>query len=91
MSKNQIVRGTQDEVPFIEVNKDTVYKRYENKTFEEDGILINEYKEEQIPKDVFISSLLRSEDFTGLTMIVSTLMSEIDTLQSKINEMKEGS
>ena len=82
----QGVRGTQKQVPYIEVNKDTVYVRTNIKRVEEDGFKGWEYDEEQYSKDEFIELIsnknkeliqeneLNKQAIAELTLLLSTML-----------------
>jgi len=73
----------------IEVNVDTVYLRWdEEQILDSNNELIGfKYDEEQYSIKVFIETLSSKEDVGMLSMMISMLMGEIDTLNNKINKL----
>ena len=84
------IRGTQEHVPAVEVNIDTVYIRSNIKRIEEEDFKGWEYDEVQYDKNKYIEQLTNEEDAGMLALIVSMLMSEVDMLKSEIESIKEG-
>lgn len=80
----QGVRGTQKQVPYIEVSKDTVYVRTNIERVEEDEFKGWQYDEIQYEKNEYISKLTNEEDTGLLALLVSLLMTEIDMLKSMV-------
>lgn len=80
----QGVRGTQKQVPYIEVNKDTVYVRTNIERVEEDEFEGWQYDEIQYEKNEYISKLTNEEDTGLLALLVSLLMTEVDMLKSVV-------
>lgn len=76
----------------IEVNVDTVYVRWdEQKWFNEDGELAGfEYYELQYEIKKFMESLASEESLGMVAMMVSILMGEIDTLNSRLTLLEGG-
>lgn len=77
-------RGTQETVPDVEVNVDTVYIRTNITKIEEEDFNGWEYDEVQYDKNEFIETLTRQEDSGMLALMVSMLMSEVDMLKSMV-------
>ena len=82
------IRGTQEHVPAVEVNIDTVYIRSNIKRIEEEDFKGWEYDEVQYDKNKYIEQLTNEEDAGMLALMVSMLMSEVDMLKSKIKELE---
>lgn len=80
----QGVRGTQKQVPYIEVSKDTVYVRTNIERVEEDEFKGWQYDEIQYEKNEYISKLTNEEDTGLLALLVSLLMTEVDMLKSMV-------
>ena len=80
----QGVRGTQKQVPYIEVSKDTVYVRTNIERIEEDEFKGWQYDEIQYEKNEYISKLTNEEDTGMLALLVSLLMTEVDMLKSMV-------
>ena len=80
----QNVRGTQEQVPVIEVSKDTVYVRTNIERIEEDEFKGWQYDEIQYEKNEYISKLTNEEDTGLLALLVSLLMTEVDMLKSMV-------
>ena len=80
----QGVRSTAKQVPYIEVNKDTVYVRNDIKRVEEDEFEGWQYDEIQYEKNEYISKLTNEEDTGLLALLVSLLMTEVDMLKSMV-------
>ena len=86
----QNVKGSQENVPQIEVNIDTVYIRSNIKRIETEDFSGWEYNEIQYELREYISKLANEEDSSMLALMVSMLMSEVDMLKSKIQILKGG-
>lgn len=80
----QGVRGTQKQVPYIEVSKDTVYVRTNIERIENDEFVGWQYDEIQYEKNEYISKLTNEEDTGLLALLVSLLMTEVDMLKSMV-------
>lgn len=70
------VRGTQNEVPEIEVNIDTVYIRSNITRIEEDNFTGWEYDEEQINKDEYICSIAKENLLLKTQILASSERSD---------------
>ena len=86
----QGVRSTAKQVPYIEVNKDTVYVRNDIKRVEEDEFEGWQYDEIQYGLQEYIESLTSSSDTESIAMLLSVLMGEIDFLRSRIDALEGG-
>lgn len=86
----QNVKGSQENVPQIEVNIDTVYIRSNIKRIETEDFIGWEYDEVQYELREYISKLANEEDSSMLALMVSMLMSEVDMLKSEIQILKGG-
>lgn len=75
------VRGTQNFVPSVEVDVDTVYIRSEIERVEEIDFSGWQYNEIQYNKNEYIEQLANENDTGMLALIVSVLMSEVDMLK----------
>ena len=82
------IRGTQEHVPAVEVNIDTVYIRSNIKRIEEEDFKGWEYDEVQYDKNKYIEQLTNEEDAGILALIVSMLMSEIDMLNFRVSQLE---
>lgn len=80
----QGVRGTQETVANIEVNKDTVYIRSNVQRIETDEFTGWQYDEVQYNKNEYIEKLTNEDDSGMLALMVSLLMTEVDMLKSII-------
>lgn len=80
----QGIRGSQKQVPQVEVNKDTVYVRSNIERIEEDEFTGWQYNEVQYKKDEYIENLTNEEDASMLALMVSMLIAEVDMLKSMI-------
>ena len=78
------VRGTQESVPQIEVNVDTVYLRTDIKRIEEDDFVGWEYNEVQYHIREYIESLSHESDVGVMALMISLLMAEVDMLKSMV-------
>lgn len=86
------VRGSQKEVPKIEVNVDTVYIRTNVQEVNEDGLKSWEYDEEQIPKDEFIKKIQLEKDEQVLELkqeqvVLNRLTADNSTAQQELLEL----
>lgn len=82
------IRGTQEHVPVVEVNIDTVYIRSNIKRIEEEDFKGWEYDEVQYDKNKYIEQLTNEEDAGILALMVSMLMSEIDMLNFRVSQLE---
>ena len=82
------IRGTQEHVPAVEVNIDTVYIRSNIKRIEEEDFTGWEYDEVQYDKNKYIEQLTNEEDAGMLALMVSMLMSEIDMLNFRVSQLE---
>ena len=82
------IRGTQEHVPVVEVNIDTVYIRSNIKRIEEEDFKGWEYDEVQYDKNKYIEQLTNEEDAGMLALIVSMIMSEIDMLNFRVSQLE---
>ena len=82
------IRGTQEHVPAVEVNIDTVYIRSNIKRIEEENFTGWEYDEVQYDKNKYIEQLTNEEDAGMLALMVSMLMSEIDMLNFRVSQLE---
>ena len=79
------VKGTQDVVKPIEVNVDTVYVRTNIVRIETEDFVGWEYDEHQFSIRDYIQNLTNNEDTQSIAMLLSILMSEVDTLRSRVD------
>lgn len=86
----QNVRGTQEQVPVIEVSKDTVYVRTNIERIEEDEFKGWEYNEIQYGLQEYIENLTLSSDTESIALLLAMLMSEIDYLKDRIEALERG-
>ena len=86
----QNVRGTQEQVPSIEVSKDTVYVRTNIERIEEDKFKGWEYDETQYGLQEYIENLTLSSDTESIALLLAMLMSEIDYLKDRIEALEGG-
>ena len=86
----QGVRGTQEQVPVIEVSKDTVYVRSDIKRVEEIDFSGWEYNEIQYGLQEYIENLTLSSDTESIALLLAMLMSEIDYLKDRIEALEGG-
>ena len=84
------VRGSQKLVKQIEVNVDTVYVRSNIRRVETEDFTGWEYDEEQYPAKEYIEKLTNSDDTQSIAMLISMIMSEVDFLGVRIENL-EGS
>ncbi len=75
-------------MPSVEVNVDTVYVRSNIKRIEEENFTGWEYDEVQYGKNKYIEQLTNEEDVGILALVLSMLMSEIDMLNFRINQLE---
>ena len=87
MKVYQNVRGSQKQVPQVEVNKDTVYIRSNIVRIEEEDFVGWEYNEVQYNKDKHIEKLTNEEDLGAMAMLLSITLSEVDMLKMMIGGM----
>ena len=80
----QGIRGSQKQVPQVEVNKDTVYVRSNIERIEEEDFRGWQYDEVQYNKDKYIEKLTNEEDLGAMAMLLSMTLSEVDLLKSMI-------
>ena len=90
MKVYQGVRGTQEQVPTIEVYKDTVYVRNAIKMVEEDDFSGWEYNEIQYGLQEYIENLTLSSDTESIALLLAMLMSEINYLKDRIETLDGG-
>ena len=83
------IRGTQEHVPAVEVNIDTVYIRSNIKRIEEEDFTGWEYDEVQYDKNEYIEKLANEDDASMLALIISLLMAEIDMLNARVSQLEE--
>ena len=76
------VQGSQETIPSIEVNVDTVYIRTNVVRIETEDFTGWQYDETQYSTREYIELLINQEDGGMLAMMVSMLMSEVDMLKS---------
>lgn len=86
----QNVRSTAKQVPYIEVNKDTVYVRNDIKRVEEDEFNGWEYDEVQYGLQEYIENLTLSSDTESMASLLAMLMSEIDYLKDRVDALEGG-
>jgi hypothetical protein len=84
------VRGTMETVPNIEVNTDTVYIRSNIKTISEENFKGWEYDETEYGIREYISSLTNTDDIGNIAMLLTLLMSEIDSIKVRLNKLDGG-
>lgn len=90
MKVYQGVRSTAENVPYVEVNKDTVYVRSNVERVEEVEFSGWEYEETQYSLRQYIESLSSSNDTESIALLLSMIMSEVDFLKQKVKDL-EGS
>ena len=83
-------RGSQKLVKQIEVNVDTVYVRSNIRRVETEDFTGWEYDEEQYSAKEYIEKLTNSDDTQSIAMLISMIMSEVDFLRVRIENL-EGS
>lgn len=90
MKATKNVRGTQKNVPYVEVNNanDTVYVRSNIKRVEEAEFIGWEYDEFEYKFQEYVETLTTSSDTSSMALLVSMFMSEIDFLKSRIDQME---
>lgn len=76
------VQGSQETIPSIEVNVDTVYIRTNVVRIETEDFTGWQYDETQYSTREYIELMINQEDGGMLAMMVSMLMSEVDMLKS---------
>ena len=86
----QNVRGSQETVPQIEINVDTVYVRSNIERIETDDFTGWEYEEVQYSVREYIENLTSEEDAGMLAMMISMMMSEIDMIKTEIEMLRKG-
>lgn len=86
----QNVRSTAKQVPYIEVNKDTVYVRNDIKRVEEIDFSGWEYNEVQYGLQEYIENLTLASDTESMALLLAMLMSEIDYLKDKVEALEGG-
>lgn len=84
------VRGTQEQVPVIEVNKDTVYVRTNIERIEEDEFKGWQYDEVQYSLQEYIENLTLSSDTETMALLLSMVMNEIDNLKGIVKTLEGG-
>lgn len=78
------VQGSQETIPSIEVNVDTVYIRTNVVRIETEDFTGWQYDETQYTIREYIETLTREQDSGMLALMVSMLMSEVDMLKSMV-------
>lgn len=86
----QGVRSTATQVPYVEVNKDTVYVRSDIERVEEVEFSGWEYNEVQYGLQEYIENLTLSSDTESIALLLAMLMSEIDYLKDRIEALEGG-
>lgn len=86
----QNVRSTAKNVPYIEVNKDTVYVRSDIERVEEIEFSGWEYSEIQYDLREYIENLTTSSDTDSIALLISMLMSEIDYIKARVEALEGG-
>lgn len=86
----QNVRSTAKQVPYIEVNKDTVYVRNDIKRVEEIDFSGWEYNEVQYGLQEYIENLTLASDTESMALLLAMLMSEIDYLKDRVDALEGG-
>ncbi len=84
------VRGSMETVPAIEVGKSRVRVRSNIVRIETEDFIGWEYDEVVYKKDEYIGLLTNEEDSGMMAMMISMLMGEIDTLNSRITTLEGG-
>jgi hypothetical protein len=82
------IRGTMETVPSVEVNIDTVYIRSNITKVDTENFKGWEYDEVQYEVKEYISSLAGTQDTQAMAMLIGDLMSEIDTLKSRLDKLE---
>ncbi len=82
------VRGSMETVPSIEVNVDTVYLRFNDVWIETEDFTGWEYDEIQYEIRKFMELLASIEDVGMTSMMIALLMSEVDMLRSRVEELE---
>lgn len=90
MKATKNVRGTQKNVPYVEVNNanDTVYVRSNIKRVEEVEFSGWEYDEFEYKFQDYVETLTISNDTSSIALLLSMLMSEIDFLKFRIGQIE---
>ncbi len=84
------VRGSMETVPATEVGKSRVRVRSNIVRIETEDFIGWEYDEVVYKKDEYIGLLTNEEDSGMMAMMISMLMGEIDTLNSRITTLEGG-
>lgn len=84
------IRGTMETVPNIEVNIDTVYIRSNITQINEENFKGWEYDEIQYDIKEYIGSLTTAQDTQNMAMLITLIMSEIDSIKSRLNKLDGG-
>lgn len=75
----------------VDVNKDTVYIRSNIKRIETDNFTGWEYDEIQFNKDEYLEKLTMIDESQSIALLISLLMSEVDSLKQRIEALEGGS
>jgi hypothetical protein len=86
----QGVRSTAKQVPYVEVNKDTVYVRNDIERVEEVDFSGWEYNEVQYGLQEYIENLTTNSDTDAMALLLSMMMSEIDFLKDRLKALEGG-
>lgn len=86
----QKVRSTAKQVPYVEVNKDTVYVRNDIERVEEVEFSGWEYNEVQYNLQEYIENLTTTSDTESIALLLAMLMSEVDFLRLRVEELEGG-
>lgn len=78
------VKSSADKISSIEVNVDTVYIRSNIVRVDTEDFTGWQYDEVQYNKDEYVENLASTSDISGLAMILSGLMIEVDNLKQQI-------
>lgn len=86
----QKVRSTAKQVPYVEVNKDTVYVRNDIERVEEVDFSGWEYNEVQYGLQEYIEKLTTNSHTDAMALLLSMMMSEIDFLKDRLKALEGG-
>lgn len=88
MKEYNKIRGTMKSVSNVEVNKDTVYIRSNIIEINEEDFKGFEYDEVQYDMKEYMENLTTSQDTQAISILLSMLMSEIDSLKQRIDVLE---
>ncbi|NCI19880.1 hypothetical protein EJM73_08195 [Clostridium botulinum] len=82
------IRGSMKEVPSIEVNKDTVYVRFNIREINEEDFKGFEYDEIQYEIKEYIEHLSQVEDVQSMAMLIASVISEMDYVKKRLDNLE---